>query len=110
MNCYEHTVIIKQDCSEKQQKELIDKYEDIINNNSGKIVRTEKWGFLNFSNPIKKNKKGFYVHFKFEGEGKVVKELENIERIDNSLIRFLTVKVKKFDLEVNYFQKKDKQN
>ena len=53
MNCYEHTVIIKEDCSEKQQKELIDKYEGIINNNSGKIVRTEKWGFLNFSNPIK---------------------------------------------------------
>ena len=108
MNCYEHTIIIRQDLSDKQQKELIDKYEEIINKNSGKIIRTEKWGFLNFSNPIKKNKKGFYVHYKFEGDGSFVKKLEDIERIDNSLIRFLTVKVKKFDLEAKYFDNKDK--
>ena len=110
MNCYEHTVIIRQDCSERQQKELISKYEGIINNNSGKLIKTEKWGFLNFANPIKKNKKGFYIHFKFESDGQTIKKLEDLERIDNLLLKFLTVKVKKFDLEKNYFEQKSKQN
>ena len=108
MNSYEHTLIIRQDTSDKQQKELLNKYEGIINKNSGKIVRTEKWGSLNFSNPIKKNRKGFYVHFKFEGNGDTVRELENIERIDALLLRFLTVKVKKFDMEAQYFETKEK--
>lgn len=106
MNCYEHTIIIRQDTSEKQQKELLDKYEGIINKNSGKIVKRENWGSLNFSNPIRKNKKGFYVHFKFEGNGEIVRELENAERIDSLLLRFLTVKVKKFDMEEKYFEPK----
>ena len=108
MNCYEHTLIVRQDTSEKQQKDLIDKYEDIINKKSGKIIKTERWGSLNFSYPIKKNKKGFYFHLKFEGNGEIIKELENSERIDNLLLRFLTVKVKKFDLETKYFEIKNK--
>jgi len=106
MNNYEHTVIIRQDTSEKQQKELLDKYEGIISKNSGKIIKVEKWGSMNFSNPIRKNKKGFYVHFKFEGSGQTIQELENVERIDNLLLRFLTVKVKKFDMETKYFEVK----
>ena len=56
---------------------------------------------------IKKNKKGFYFHIKFEGEGKTIDELEKAENIDQMLIRFLTVRVKKHDLETNYFSKKD---
>jgi len=110
MNCYEHTLIIRQDTSEKQQKEVISKYEDIINKNSSKLIKTEKWGSLNFSSPIKKNKKGFYIHFKFESDGQTIKKLEDLERIDNLLLKFLTVKVKKFDLEKNYFEQKSKQN
>ena len=106
MNNYEDTVIIRQDTSEKQQKELLDKYEGIISKNSGKIIKVEKWGSMNFSNPIRKNKKGFYVHFKFEGSGQTIQELENVERIDNLLLRFLTVKVKKFDMETKYFEVK----
>ena len=110
MNCYEHTVIIRQDASEKQQKEQIVKYEDIISKNLGKLVKVERWGHLNFSNPIKLNKKGFYVHFKLEGDGKIIKELENAERIDNLILRFLTVKIKKFDLETKYFDIKEHKN
>ena len=57
MNCYEHTLIIRQDTSDKQQKEVISKYENIINKNSGKLIKTEKWGTLNFSNQIVFQKK-----------------------------------------------------
>ena len=62
---------------------------------------------LNLSYLIKKNKKGSYIHFKIKGKGKVVEELEKNEAIDKKLLRYLTVRVKKFDLETNFFSKKD---
>ena len=55
---------------------------------------------------IKNNKKGFYFHIKFEGIGKTIEKLEKTENIDESLIRYLTVRVKKHNLEENYFKKK----
>ena len=107
MNCYEHTLIAKQDLPENQTKILINKYEDIINKNSGKVLKTEEWGLKNFSHMIKNNKKGFYFHIKFEGIGKTIEELEKAENIDQALIRFLTVRVKKHDLKIEYFQVKE---
>ena len=107
MNCYEHTFITRQDLSENQTKTLVSKYEEIINTNSGKVLKTEEWGLRNLSHKIKNNKKGFYFHIKLEGLGKTIEELEKMENIDESLIRYLTVKVKKHDLEKNYFEKKD---
>ena len=56
MNCYEHTLIAKQDLSETLTKKLINKYHDIINKNQGKILKTEEWGLRNLAYEIKKNK------------------------------------------------------
>ena len=109
MSYYEHTFITKGDLSEKQNKKLIDKYENIINKNLGKVLKTEEWGLRNLSYDIKNNRKGFYFHIKLQGEGKTVVELERAENIDPALIRFLTIKVKKHDLNTNYFEKKDLQ-
>ncbi len=106
MSCYEHTMITKQDLSESQAKKLVSKYEELIKKNSGKIVKIEEWGLRNFSHAIKNNKKGFYFHIKFEGIGKTIEELEKSENIDDSLIRYLTVKVKNHDLKTIYFEKK----
>ena len=66
MNCYEHTIIAKQDLPENQIKTLIGKYEKIISQNSGKVLKTEEWGLKGFSHMISKNKRGFYFHIKFE--------------------------------------------
>ncbi len=107
MNCYEHTFITRQDLSESQTKKVITKYEEIIKNNSGKIIKIEEWGLRNLSHRINNNKKGFYFHIKLEGEGKTVDELEKAQNIDESLIRYLTVRIKKHDLSTNYFEKKD---
>ena len=65
------------------------------------------FSLLNLSYLIKKNKKGSYIHFKIKGDGKVINELEKNEALDKKLLRYLTVKVKNFDLETNYFSKKD---
>ena len=107
MNCYEHTFITKQDLETNQSQELINKYTDIIKKSYGKVLKTEEWGLRNLSRNIQNNKKGFYFHIKFEGEGKTIEELEKLVNIDQTIIRFLTVRVKKHDLETNYFLKKD---
>ena len=107
MNCYEHTLIVKQDKFEDQSKKIVNKYEDVINKNSGKVLKTEDWGLRSFSHIIKNNKRGFYFHIKFEGTGKTIEELEKAENIDQMLIRFLTVRVKKHDLKKEYFEKRD---
>ena len=107
MNLYEHTIIARQDTSPSEIKQLTEKYSKIVEKNEGEVVKTENWGLLNLSYLIKKNKKGSYIHFKIKCEGKVVEELEKNEAIDKKLLRYLTVKVKEFDLDTNYFSKKD---
>ena len=107
MNLYEHTIIARQDTSPSELKQLTEKYSKIVEKNEGEIIKTENWGLLNLSYLIRKNKKGSYIHFKIKGKGKVVEELEKNEAIDKKLLRYLTVKVKNFDLNTNYFNKKD---
>ena len=107
MNLYEHTIIARQDTSPSEIKQLTEKYSKIVEKNDGEIVKTENWGLINLSYLIKKNKKGSYIHFKLKGNGKIINELEKNELLDKKLLRCLTVKVKKFDLNTNYFSKKD---
>ena len=107
MNLYEHTIITRQDISPNQIKSLKEKYSKLIEENKGNLVQTQDWGLLNLSYLIKKNKKGSYIHFKLKGNGKIINELEKNELLDKKLLRSLTVRVKKFDLETNYFSKKD---
>ena len=104
MNLYEHTIIVKQSHSASQLKSLKTKYSKIIEKNEGEIIKIDDWGLLNLSREINKNKKGNYIHFKLKGSGLTVLELEKNEKIDNNLLRFLTVRVKKFDLDKNYFK------
>ena len=107
MNYYEHTLIARQDTSPSQIKQLQEKYSKIIESNKGNILKFESWGLMHLSYLIKKNKKGNYLHFKIEGDGKTIQELEKSEKIDKNLLRYLTVKVKKLDLETDYFKKNE---
>ena len=107
MNLYEHTIVARQDTSPSQLKQLQEKYSKIVEKNEGDIVKLENWGLMNLSYLIKKNRKGNYIHFKIKANGKILSELEKNEKIDKNLLRYLTVKVKKFDLETEYFKKID---
>ena len=109
MNLYEHTIIARQDASPGDLQQLTEKYSKIVEKNDGEIIKTENWGLLNLSYLIKKNKKGSYIHFKIKCDGQVINELEKNESIDKKLLRYLTVKVKKFDLKTNYFNNKEDQ-
>ena len=108
MNLYEHTIIARQDVSVNDLKKIEEKYLKIVEKFKGKVVKSESWGLLNLSYLIKKNKKGNYIHFKIEGDSDLILELEKNERIDKNLLRFVTIRVKKFDLKTEYFNKDKK--
>ena len=110
MNLYEHTIVARQDTTQNQINQLKEKYTKIIEKFDGNIVKTEDWGLMQLSYIIKNNKKGNFIHFKLEGYGKMINELEKNEKIDKNLLRYLTVKVKKFNLEENFFNKIEKQD
>ena len=76
MAFYENTIVAKQDLAEKELKILKDKYNEIINKSSGKVVKIEEWGLLNLAKKIKNYKRGFYIHFKFEGNTNTLNEIE----------------------------------
>ena len=105
MAFYEHTFVGKQDLSTKELDNLVKKYSDIITK-SGKLLKTEKWGLLNLATKIKKNRKGLFIHFKFESKSEVVKDIEKKLSIENDVIRYLTVKYNKLDLKKEYFVEK----
>ena len=107
MNLYEHTIIARQDTSPSQLKQITDKYLNIVEKNKGEVVQTQNWGLINLSYIINKNKKGNYIHFKIKGPSSLILDLEKNERMDKNLLRYLTVKVKNFDLETNYFSNKE---
>ena len=105
MAFYENTIVAKQDLAEKELKTIKEKYSELINGSSGKVLKIEEWGLMNLANKIKNYKKGFYIHFKFEGNNDTLNEVKKKISIDGSIIRYLTVKYKKLDMENEFFNK-----
>ena len=105
MSFYENTLIAKQDLPTSELKKIKEKYNELINNNSGKVLKIEEWGLLNLATKIRKYNKGFYIHYKFEGNKKTLNEIDKKIKIDTSIIRHLLVKYKKLDTKNEYFKK-----
>ena len=99
MNFYEHTLVARQNLSQKDVDAIEKKYQDLINNNSGKVIKIEKWGLLNLAKKIKRYKKGFYIHYKFEGNKETLNEMTKKIKVDSSIIRHLVVRYKNLDLK-----------
>ena len=74
----------------------------------GKVVKVENWGLMNFARRIKNYNKGFYIHYKFQGNKETLNEINKKIKIDGSIIRHLVVKYKNLDTEKEYFQKENK--
>ena len=105
MSFYENTLVTKQDLGKPELEKIKEKYNDIINNNSGKVIKIEEWGLLNLARKIKRYKKGFYIHYKFEGSKETLNEIDKKIKIDSSIIRHLVVKYKNLDTKNEYFKK-----
>ena len=105
MSFYENTLITKQDLPKSELEKIKDKYSQIIKDNSGKVVKIEDWGLLNLARKIKRYKKGFYIHYKFEGNKETLSEINKKIKVDSSIIRHLVVKYKSLDTNNEYFKK-----
>jgi small subunit ribosomal protein S6 len=105
MAFYENTLLAKQDLAEKDLKDIKEKYNNLINTSSGKVLKIEEWGLLNLAKKIKNYKKAFYIHYKFEGDKKTINEINSKIKIDRSIIRHLTIKYKKLDTNKEFFKK-----
>ncbi len=108
MSFYENTLVAKQDLPKAELEKLRDKYNDLINKSSGKVLKIEEWGLLNLARKIKKYNKAFYIHFKFKGNQDTLKEINKKIKIDNSILRHLIVKYKNLDTKIEYFKKESK--
>ena len=106
MAFYENTIVAKQDLAEKEIRSIKEKYNDVINKSAGKVVKIEEWGLLSLANKIKNYKKGFYIHYKFEGSQNTLEEIKKKLKVDSDIIRSLTVKYKKLDTKNEFFNKK----
>ena len=108
MSFYENTLVTKQDLGKTELEKIKEKYNEIINNNSGKVIKIEEWGLLNLARKIKRYKKGFYIHYKFEGSKETLNEINKKIKVDSSIIRHLVIKYKNLDTKNEYFKKENK--
>ena len=75
MSFYENTLVTKQDLAKSELDKIKEKYNSLINDNSGKVLKIEEWGLMSLSRKIKKYNKAFYIHYKFEGKKKTLDEM-----------------------------------
>ena len=91
MNKYESVIIINPSVDEEGIKALIKKFTDIINN-EGKVESVNEIGKKRLAYEIMKNKEGYYTVFNFEAKPELIAELERNYRIDDNVMKFITVK------------------
>ena len=93
MPFYECVFIARQDIAANQVEALTTVFADIIQNNGGKVTKTEQWGLRSLAYRINKNKKGHYVLFNLDAPPAAVAEMERNMRISEDILRFMTVSV-----------------
>lgn len=93
MPFYENVFIARQDISASQVDALADALTAVVTEQGGRITKREYWGLRNLSYRIKKNRKGHYVLFNLDAPANAVNELERTMRINEDVIRYLTVRV-----------------
>ncbi len=93
MALYEHVFLARQDLSQAQVDALAATATEIVQANDGKVTKTETWGLKNLAYKIDRNRKAHFVLLNIEGPGSVVAELERQTRINEDVIRYLTVRV-----------------
>jgi len=97
MALYEHIFIARQDIQPQQVEAITADLTKIVEDNDGKITKTEQWGIRSLAYRIKKYKKGHYVLMNVEGSHETISELERNERLHEDIVRFMTIRVEEFE-------------
>ena len=96
MNKYESVLIARQDLGTSQVNTLVDELKNVISAQGGEVVRVDNWGLKNLAYRIKKNRKGHYVLMNISAPATAVAEYERVMRVNEDIIRYMTVKVEDF--------------
>ena len=99
MPLYESTLIARPDISGQQVEGLSEQFQAIVRDNGGAVAKTEYWGLRSLTYRIKKNRKGHYLHMQIDAPAEAVAEMERNMRINEDVMRYLTIKVDVLDPE-----------
>lgn len=94
-NQYEVTIVVDAHLSNEIIEAVVQKYVDLIEKNQGVIKEVDRWGKRRLAYEIAKKQYGYYVYIRFEAEGVFILEMERLFKLDESIIRFLTIKLPK---------------
>jgi len=107
MPFYESIFIARQDIPVTQVETLSKTFADIIEATGGKVLKTEQWGLRSLAYRINKNKKGHYVLFNIDAPSAAVAEMERNMKINEDILRFMTVRVEKLEEGPSAMLRKD---
>jgi small subunit ribosomal protein S6 len=93
MPFYEHVFLARQDLSQAQVDALAATATEIVENNQGKVTKTETWGLKNLAYKIKRNRKAHFVLLNIDAPAGVIAELERQTSINEDVIRYMSVRV-----------------
>lgn len=91
MRRYETIIIADPDLSAEQRDPLLQKVSDVVKQEDGYLALTDEWGARKLAYEIKKKNRGYYIRFDFCGTGAVVNEMERFFRIDDRVLKYMTV-------------------
>ena len=100
MSNYESVLIARQDLGVSQVNDLVSSLSDVIKSQGGEVVKTDNWGLKNLAYRIKKNRKGHYVLLNIVAPAQAIFEYERLMRLNEDIIRYMTVKVDEFNNEM----------
>ncbi len=107
---YESVIIINAALEDDQVEATISRMQETITTHGGELIEVDKWGRKRLAYPIKKAKSGYYVVLRFSATTDLVATLERNYRLDENIIRYLTIQLDKFALEVIAKQKEASKN
>ena len=109
MPLYEHVFMARQDVTPQQVETMIDQYKGVIEQNGGTVDKTEMWGVKSLAYRIKKNRKAHFTMFNLNAPAPAVAEMERQMRINEDILRFMTIKVEELETEPSVMmQKRDR--
>ena len=104
MRRYETIVIIDPDLSDEERKPVLERINDLIPQQGGFAVMIDDWGNRKLAYDIKKKSRGHYVRIDYCGTGSLVDEMERFFRIDDRVLKYMTVLVEK-DVDIERVKK-----
>jgi|SRR4051812_40400130 small subunit ribosomal protein S6 len=109
MPLYEHIFMARQDVTPQQVEAMVDQYKGVIEQNGGNVEKTEMWGVKSLAYRIKKNRKAHFTMFNLNAPAPAVAEMERQMRINEDILRFMTIKVDELETEPSVMmQKRDR--